>query len=138
MSRTKDDQIQSQVLLDSLQQNRTQIFLFSFFLSLHYYSNLKVNKSIYVCKAYHWNSDNHELFQYLMETLMGFLIPFTFIVFCYTSVICRLRSAMFHGRIKGSFLILIIISAFALFWLPYHVINILQVLCIGEHPSNQC
>lgn len=114
------------------------IWITAFLLALpmpFYRSNLKVNKSIYVCKPYHWNSDNHELFQYLMETLMGFLIPFTFIVFCYTSVICRLRSAMFHGRIKGSFLILIIISAFALFWLPYHVINILQVIGVLQDRS---
>lgn len=72
-----------------------------------------------------------------METLLGFLIPFTFIVLCYSSVICRLRSAMFHGRVKGSLLILIIIMAFAVFWLPYHVINILQVHSTDQRTSSQ-
>ncbi|KAF5902190.1 leukotriene B4 receptor 1-like, partial [Clarias magur] len=109
------------------------IWIMAFLLALpmpFYRSNqqpfLAKNVSIYLCNPYHWNSVNHELFQYLMETLAGFLIPFAFIVVCYTSVICRLRSAMFHGRVKGSLLILIIITAFAVFWLPYHVINILQ------------
>ncbi|KAF7686958.1 leukotriene B4 receptor 1 [Silurus meridionalis] len=111
------------------------IWILAFFLALpmpFYRSNLQPylqkNSSIYLCVPYHWNNVNHELFQYLTETLLGFLIPFTFIVLCYSSVICRLRSAMFRGRIKGSFLILLIITAFAIFWLPYHVINILQVI----------
>ncbi|KAB5518384.1 hypothetical protein PHYPO_G00165250 [Pangasianodon hypophthalmus] len=96
---------------------------------------LKNNISIYLCVPYHWNSMSHELFQYLMETLLGFLIPFTFIVLCYTSVICRLRSAMFHGRVKGSLLILLIITAFAIFWMPYHIINILQVIGLAQGRS---
>ncbi|XP_037388521.1 leukotriene B4 receptor 1 isoform X2 [Pygocentrus nattereri] len=45
------------------------------------------------------------------------------------------RSAMFHGRVKGSLLILLIIITFAVFWLPYHLINVLQV--IGELQNNQ-
>ncbi|XP_027013889.2 leukotriene B4 receptor 1 isoform X2 [Tachysurus fulvidraco] len=89
---------------------------------------LHKNVSIYLCNPYHWDSMNHEIFQYLMETLLGFLIPFTFIVLCYGAVICRLRGAMFHGRVKGSLLIFLIIMAFTIFWLPYHVINILQVI----------
>lgn len=99
------------------------------FFSFHLFipsSNLQINNNP-ICMPYHWDSVNHEVFQYLMETLLGFLIPFTFIVVCYTSVICRLRSAMFRGRVKGSLLILLIITAFAVFWLPYHIINILQV-----------
>ncbi|TSN95641.1 Leukotriene B4 receptor 1 [Bagarius yarrelli] len=96
---------------------------------------LQKNISIYICLPYHWNSVSHEVFQYLMETLLGFLIPFIFIVWCYSSVICRLRSAMFHGRVKGSFLILLIITAFAVFWLPYHVINILQVIGLLQNRS---
>ncbi|KAK2865836.1 hypothetical protein Q7C36_001892 [Tachysurus vachellii] len=97
---------------------------------------LKKNISIYLCNPYHWNSVNHEIFQYLMETLLGFLIPFTFIVLCYGAVICRLRGAMFHGRVKGSLLILLIIMAFAVFWLPYHVINILQVIGLLQGRSH--
>ncbi|XP_053335386.1 leukotriene B4 receptor 1 [Clarias gariepinus] len=119
------------------------IWIMAFLLALpmpFYRSNiqpfLKKNITIYLCVPYHWNSMNHELFQYLMETVAGFLIPFTFIVVCYCSVICRLRSAMFHGRVKGSLLILIIIMAFAVFWLPYHVINILQVIGLLQESSH--
>ncbi|KAI1888682.1 hypothetical protein AGOR_G00187650 [Albula goreensis] len=97
-----------------------------------YRSNLKIlvgrNVSVYVCMPHHWGSVGHQVFQYLMETILGFLLPFILIIFCYCSVICRLRSAMFQRRGQGSRLILLIIAAFIVFWLPYHTINILQVV----------
>ncbi|XP_039505313.1 leukotriene B4 receptor 1 [Pimephales promelas] len=83
---------------------------------------------IYLCTPYHWDSSTHQVFQYLCETLLGFLLPFSFILFCYISVICRLRSTMFQRKGRGNFLILLIIAAFTAFWLPYHLINILQVI----------
>lgn len=91
---------------------------------------------IYLCNPYHWKSDSHEIFQYLSETLLGFLLPFTFILFCYISVIHRLRSAMFQRKGRGNFLILIIIAAFTLFWLPYHLINIFQVIGVMQGSSS--
>ncbi|XP_023695298.1 leukotriene B4 receptor 1-like [Paramormyrops kingsleyae] len=108
----------------------TLAFLFA--LPMPFYrSNLqpfmKKNISMYICMPYHWGSVNHEVFQYLWETLLGFLLPFCLIVGCYASIIYRLRSAMFQRKGRGSRLILIIISAFALFWAPYHLVNILQV-----------
>ncbi|XP_062864411.1 LOW QUALITY PROTEIN: leukotriene B4 receptor 1-like [Trichomycterus rosablanca] len=93
------------------------------------------NISVYLCSQYHWDWDGHVVFQYLTETILGFLIPFSFIIFCYTSVICRLRSAMFQGRMKGSLLILIIIIAFTVFWLPYHLINVIQVIGLLQSES---
>ncbi|XDV19299.1 hypothetical protein PO909_024796 [Leuciscus waleckii] len=91
---------------------------------------------VFVCTPYHWDSSTHEIFQYLCETLLGFLLPFTFILFCYISVICRLRSTMFQRKGRGNFLILLIIAAFIVFWLPYHLINILQVIgMMQDYPS---
>ncbi|KAK7171210.1 hypothetical protein R3I94_001216 [Phoxinus phoxinus] len=91
---------------------------------------------IYVCVPHHWKSSAHEIFQYLCETLLGFLLPFSFILFCYISVICRLRSTMFQRKGRGNFLILLIIAAFTVFWLPYHLINILQVIgMMQDYPS---
>ncbi|KAL4618288.1 leukotriene B4 receptor 1-like [Arapaima gigas] len=109
------------------------ILSFIFALPMPFYrSNLQPflvkNISMYICMPYHWGSVNHEVFQYLWETLLGFLLPFCLILACYISIICRLKSAMFQRKGRGSRLILSIIAAFALFWLPYHLINILQVL----------
>ncbi|XP_014012016.1 leukotriene B4 receptor 1 [Salmo salar] len=111
------------------------IWVLAFILALpmpFYRSNLKPflhkNISMNICMPYHWGSVGHQVFQYLFETVLGFFLPFTFIIVCYTSVICRLRSAMFQRKGRGNRLILLIIGAFALFWLPYHLVNILQVI----------
>uniref|UniRef100_A0A3B1JX68 Leukotriene B4 receptor n=2 Tax=Astyanax mexicanus TaxID=7994 RepID=A0A3B1JX68_ASTMX len=107
------------------------IWIMAFLLALpmlFYRSNRKLkNTNVTLCMPLH-SHYVHTVFQYLFETLMGFVVPFTFIVSCYSSVICRLRSAMFRGRVKGSLLILLIISAFSIFWIPYHLINILEVI----------
>ncbi|XP_040036861.2 leukotriene B4 receptor 1 [Gasterosteus aculeatus] len=110
------------------------VWVLAFVLSLpmpFYRSNLSKtfpnNLTLSFCIPYHWNSVAHRVFQYLFETIMGCVVPFTLINTCYSSVICRLQSAMFHRRAQSSRLILLIIGAFALFWLPYHVVNIIEV-----------
>ncbi|TKS93154.1 Leukotriene B4 receptor 1 [Collichthys lucidus] len=74
-----------------------------------------------------YRSAGHKVFQYLFETFMGCLVPFFLINTCYCYVICRLRSAKFQRKAQGSRLILMIICAFAVFWLPYHIVNIIEV-----------
>lgn len=111
------------------------VWVISFILALpmpFYRSNLKKpfpnNVTLRFCVPYHWGSVGHKVFQYVFETVMGCLVPLSLIISCYSSVICRLRNAKFHRRSQGSRLILLIISAFAVFWLPYHIINIIEVI----------
>ncbi|CAK6975531.1 leukotriene B4 receptor 1 [Scomber scombrus] len=111
------------------------VWVMAFILSLpmpFYRSNLKKtfhnNITLSFCIPYHWRSVNHKVFQYVFETIMGCLVPFTLINVCYISVICRLKSAKFQRKNKGSRLILLIICAFAVFWLPYHIVNIIEVV----------
>ncbi|XP_056612855.1 leukotriene B4 receptor 1 [Triplophysa dalaica] len=117
------------------------IWVMAFLMALpmpFYRSLIQIRPSvpIYVCVPFHWKSVGHEIFQYLSETLLGFLLPFTFILTCYISVICRLRSAMFQRKGRGSILILLIIGAFTVFWLPYHLVNILQVIGMTQGSSS--
>ncbi|KAM9827589.1 LOW QUALITY PROTEIN: leukotriene B4 receptor 1 [Neosynchiropus ocellatus] len=118
------------------------VWVMAFVLSLpmpFYRSNRTIrlgNFSVNYCTPYHWNSVGHRVFQYLLETIMGFVVPFALINTCYSSVICRLRSAKFQQRAQGSRLILMIIVAFALFWLPYHVVNILEVIGFLQDNKN--
>nr|XP_019963693.1 PREDICTED: leukotriene B4 receptor 1-like [Paralichthys olivaceus]XP_019963694.1 PREDICTED: leukotriene B4 receptor 1-like [Paralichthys olivaceus] len=111
------------------------VWVTAFILSLpmpFYRSNLKLklqnNITASYCIPYHWKSVGHQVFQYLFETFMACLVPFSLINTCYATVICRLRSAMFNRRGQGSRLILMIVCAFAVFWLPYHIVNIVQVI----------
>ncbi|XP_063770062.1 leukotriene B4 receptor 1 [Pseudophryne corroboree] len=73
------------------------------------------------------NPAKHIIFQYMFETMMGFVIPFTVIVFCYIYIGVRLRTAKFQTKHKTSRLVIMIIVTFALFWLPYQVVNVIQV-----------
>ncbi|XP_056432152.1 leukotriene B4 receptor 1 [Gadus chalcogrammus] len=85
------------------------------------------NRSVPICNQDHGNGVEHRVFQYLFETVMGFLVPFAFIVGCYGVVVNRLRTAMFQKKGQSSRLILLIVGAFGLFWLPYHVINVMEI-----------
>lgn len=109
------------------------VWVLAFALSLpmpFYRSNIKVcilNMTVNQCVPHHGGHVGHKVFQYLFETTMGCILPFTLINTCYSSVICRLQNAMFQQRGQGSRLILLIILAFIVFWLPYHIVNIIEV-----------
>ncbi|KAM4611604.1 leukotriene B4 receptor 1-like [Polymixia lowei] len=106
------------------------IWIMAFILSLpmpFYRSLYRIQETSLSYCIPQWSSKGHQVFQYLFETIMGCLLPFTFILTCYSSVFCRLRSAMFQRKGQSSRLILLIVGTFALFWLPYHIVNIIQV-----------
>lgn len=109
------------------------VWVLAFILSLPmpFYRNVKTiqiyNMTLSLCTQYH-QSSGHAVFQYLFETIMGCLVPFSLINTCYSSVICRLQNAKFQRRAQGSRLILLIICAFAVFWLPYHIVNTIEVV----------
>ncbi|KAM4051396.1 leukotriene B4 receptor 1-like [Anomaloglossus baeobatrachus] len=80
-------------------------------------------------------SSQHIVFQYTFETIMGFVIPFSIIVFCYAFIGLRLRTVKFQTKHKTNRLVIMIIVTFAVFWIPYHVVNIIQV--VGEVSSSE-
>ncbi|KAG8455530.1 hypothetical protein GDO86_001647 [Hymenochirus boettgeri] len=82
--------------------------------------------NILICRPYH-KSSGHVAFQYLFETMLGFFIPFNIIVICYLYICLRLRTAKFQSKHKTNRLVSLIVITFCVFWLPYHVVNILQV-----------
>ncbi|XP_037531258.1 leukotriene B4 receptor 1 [Nematolebias whitei] len=110
------------------------VWVLAFILSLpmpFYRSNVKIiinNFTVHHCIPYHWQSVGHWAFQYLFETVMGCLVPFSLITSCYSSIMCRLQSAKFQSRGKSSRLIIMIICAFVIFWLPYHIVNMIEVI----------
>ncbi|XP_041849117.1 leukotriene B4 receptor 2b isoform X2 [Melanotaenia boesemani] len=75
---------------------------------------------------------NHTLprnvrFQYAFETVSGFILPYAVIITCYVHILRRLRQTKFRRKVRSEKLILAIVVMFGLFWLPYHVINMIQV-----------
>lgn len=65
--------------------------------------------------------------QYTMEVVLGFIIPYPVIVGSYVCILRRIRQTKFRRRVRSEKLILAIVVTFCVFWLPYHVVNIVQV-----------
>ncbi|KAM9323101.1 leukotriene B4 receptor 2b [Pholidichthys leucotaenia] len=88
--------------------------------------NDEKNKTRLVCAPNHTLS--RELrFHYTLETVAGFIIPYAIIITSYVLILRRLRQTKFHRNIHSEKLILAIVVTFGLFWLPYHVVNMIQV-----------
>ncbi|XP_051984446.1 leukotriene B4 receptor 2b [Xyrauchen texanus] len=102
------------------------VFLFAL-PALIFRAELKEKNDRMVCANNHTQSW-HVVFQYTLETLIGFLIPYVIIVSSYVCILRRLRQTKFRKKIRSENLIQAIIVTFCIFWLPYHCVNIVQVV----------
>ncbi|KAM6909182.1 leukotriene B4 receptor 2a [Xenentodon cancila] len=79
-----------------------------------------------VCDSFH--KEHHEVvLQYMLELVLGCLIPYGIILVSYICILRRIRQTKFQRRISSEKLILAIVLTFCLLWLPYHLINMVQV-----------
>uniref|UniRef100_A0AAX7SQQ0 G-protein coupled receptors family 1 profile domain-containing protein n=1 Tax=Astatotilapia calliptera TaxID=8154 RepID=A0AAX7SQQ0_ASTCA len=85
-----------------------------------------MNQTTYVCAPNH-TLRRHVRFEYAFQTVAGFIIPYAIIITSYVLILKRLRETRFQRNIRSEKLILAIVIMFGLFWLPYHVINLIQV-----------
>ncbi|XP_028975007.2 leukotriene B4 receptor 2b [Esox lucius] len=81
----------------------------------------------WVCNSHH-NTTQEVVFQYTFETTVGFLVPYGLIVSSYICIVRRIRQTKFRRNVRSEKLILAIVVTFGIFWLPYHIINIIQVV----------
>ncbi|KAG7273050.1 hypothetical protein CRUP_007206 [Coryphaenoides rupestris] len=77
-------------------------------------------------------SPQHDLprevrFQYAFETVAGFILPYAIIVTSYVLIVRRLKQTKFRRTVRSEKLILGIVVTFGCFWMPYHMINMVQV-----------
>ncbi|XP_026208526.1 leukotriene B4 receptor 1-like [Anabas testudineus] len=79
-----------------------------------------------VCDSYH-DYDSEVVLQYTLELVFGFLIPYGVILISYICILRRIRQTKFRRRIRSEKLILAIVLTFCCIWLPYHIINMVQV-----------
>lgn len=90
------------------------------------FRKVRIQNNSSVCEPVH--EDNRDVaLQYMLELVLGFLIPYTVIVVSYICILRRLRQTKFRRRIRSEKLILAIVLTFCLFWLPYHLVNMVQV-----------
>lgn len=84
------------------------------------------NNTRIVCEPNH-TLPTHVRFQYALETVSGFILPYAVIITSYVLILRRLKKTKFQGKIRSEKLILAIVITFGVFWFPYHVINMVQV-----------
>ncbi|KAG9273904.1 leukotriene B4 receptor 1-like, partial [Astyanax mexicanus] len=80
-----------------------------------------------LCDHNHNSTSYQVVLQFMTETSVGFLIPYGIILSSYMCILRHLRQSKFKRRVHSEKLILAIVVTFAVFWLPYHIINIVQV-----------
>ncbi|TNN54793.1 Leukotriene B4 receptor 1 [Liparis tanakae] len=74
-----------------------------------------------VCAPNH-TQPRHVRFQYALETVSGFILPYAVIIISYVLILRRLRQTKFRRTVRSENLILAIVVTFGIFWLP--LINI--------------
>lgn len=73
-----------------------------------------------------YRSDRHRAFHLFFEALTGFVVPFLVVVGSYSDISRRLRARRFRRSRRTGRLVALIILAFAAFWLPYHVVDLVE------------
>ncbi|XP_073699798.1 leukotriene B4 receptor 1 [Garra rufa] len=68
------------------------------------------------------------ILQHCLEILLGFLLPYGLIISSYMCILRRIRKTRFHRHIRSEKLILVTVIAFGLTWLPFHAMNMVEVL----------
>ncbi|CAI5791178.1 leukotriene B4 receptor 1 [Podarcis lilfordi] len=89
----------------------------------------------YICLILH-PTTNHLIFHNLFETITGFVVPFVAVLYSYGTIGLRLKETRFRRKRRTNHLIGLIVLAFAIFWLPYHTVNLLDVAAVWSGSEN--
>lgn len=73
-----------------------------------------------------YSSPSHRVFHQLFEPITGFLLPFLVVVASYSDIRRRLQARRFRSSRRIGRLVVLIILAFAAFWLPYHLVILVE------------
>nr|XP_060644119.1 leukotriene B4 receptor 1-like [Anolis sagrei ordinatus] len=90
------------------------------------------------CAARRYDSNTQEVACLLVETIVGFLIPFTVIIICYISISQRIGRMVCPSKRRSAKLIASVVAAFGLCWLPHHIFNLMSVASVlmeDSHPE---
>ncbi|XP_016051697.1 PREDICTED: C-C chemokine receptor type 8 [Miniopterus natalensis] len=80
-----------------------------------------------------YSSYNHQtlkwkLFTHFEMNILGLLVPFTILMFCYVSILHQLQNCQNQHKGKAIKLVLIVVVASLLFWVPFNVVLFLTSL----------
>ncbi|XP_040266411.1 leukotriene B4 receptor 1-like [Bufo bufo] len=82
------------------------------------------------CILHEYANDTQKVIFILLETFVGFLVPFCIIVLCYICLWRKLREMKFVGKRKSDKMILIVVGTYVICWIPYHIFNIADIISV--------
>ncbi|KAF3832436.1 hypothetical protein F7725_026101 [Dissostichus mawsoni] len=82
-----------------------------------------------------YTSVAQELGCVLLETLVGYIIPFFILVVCYGCLCSRITQMTFKSKRKSTVLIASVVVVFAICWTPHHIGNVLSVIILAIEDS---
>ncbi|KAM9817451.1 leukotriene B4 receptor 1 [Neosynchiropus ocellatus] len=77
-----------------------------------------------------------ELLCVLLETLVGYVIPFSILVVCYSCLCGRITQMNFKSKRKSTVLIASVVVVFAICWTPHHIGNVLSLIILATEGSD--
>ncbi|XP_059394631.1 C3a anaphylatoxin chemotactic receptor-like [Carassius carassius] len=86
------------------------------------------------CRLYHPDKDNYELYGRfsIIRFVFGFLVPLICITTCYGFIARKIDRSHFHSG-RSFRIMLAVIVAFFLCWLPFHILHL--IIMYGQKPS---
>ncbi|KAM6161640.1 C-C chemokine receptor type 8 [Erethizon dorsatum] len=79
--------------------------------------------SFYNQEALKW-----KIFTHFEMNIVGLLVPFTIFMFCYISILRQLRNCQNQQKTRAMMLVLIVVVASLVFWVPFNVVLFLTSL----------
>ncbi|XP_035537596.1 leukotriene B4 receptor 1 [Morone saxatilis] len=83
------------------------------------------------CLYREYTSVTQELVCVLLETLVGYILPFSILVVCYGCLCSRITQMTFKSKRKSTVLIASVVIVFAICWTPHHIGNILSLIILA-------
>lgn len=88
------------------------------------------------CLYRDYSSVAQELVCVLLETLVGYILPFSILVVCYGCLCSRITQMTFKSKRKSTVLIASVVVVFAICWTPHHIGNILSLVILAMGDSS--
>nr|XP_046239091.1 leukotriene B4 receptor 1 [Scatophagus argus] len=87
------------------------------------------------CLYREYTSTTQELVCVLLETFMGYILPFSILVLCYGCLCSRITQMTFKSKRKSTVLIASVVVVFAICWTPHHIGNVLSLIILATQDS---
>lgn len=87
------------------------------------------------CIYQEYTSTTQEVVIVLLQTLVGYILPFSVLVVCYGCLCSRITQMSFMSKRKSTILITSIVVVFAICWTPHHIGNLITLIILATENS---